>query len=113
MKATRRIVFVLACLVLIAGVPAQAKPNVLFCLTDDLGYGDVGCYGAEGQDTPAIDQLAKSSKKCQEPDLVAEEIGTDSRIWFLTPFCLRIDEVAIFNYGLDKETIQQLDETED
>ncbi|MGB0414981.1 MAG: sulfatase-like hydrolase/transferase, partial [Coraliomargarita sp.] len=33
--------------------------NVLFYLTDDLGYGDVGCYGAEGQYTPAIDQLAK------------------------------------------------------
>ncbi|MGB0258763.1 MAG: sulfatase-like hydrolase/transferase, partial [Coraliomargarita sp.] len=40
-------------------VQAERKPNVLFYLTDDLGYGDVGCYGAEGQYTPAIDQLAK------------------------------------------------------
>ena len=38
---------------------AERKPNVLFYLTDDLGDGDVGCYGAEGQDTPAIDQLAR------------------------------------------------------
>ena len=39
--------------------PAAEKPNILFYLTDDLGYGDVSCYGAEGQSTPAIDQLAK------------------------------------------------------
>lgn len=43
----------------VQSVQAERKPNVLFYLTDDLGYGDVGCYGAEGQYTPAIDQLAK------------------------------------------------------
>ena len=42
---------------------AERKPNILFYLTDDLGYGDIGCYGAEGQYTPAIDQLAKEGTK--------------------------------------------------
>ena len=47
----------------VTSVQAESKPNVLFYLTDDLGYGDVGCYGAEGQNTPAIDQLAKEGTR--------------------------------------------------
>lgn len=38
---------------------AQQKPNVIFFLVDDLGQRDVGCYGSEFYETPAIDQLAK------------------------------------------------------
>lgn len=38
---------------------AQKKPNVIFILTDDLGYGDLSCYGATKISTPNIDKLAK------------------------------------------------------
>jgi arylsulfatase A len=39
---------------------AAAKPNILFILADDLGYGDVGCYNAQSKvPTPHLDQLAK------------------------------------------------------
>ncbi|MFT5633191.1 MAG: arylsulfatase A [Rubritalea sp.] len=34
------------------------KPNVIFILADDLGYGDMSCYGATHFKTPACDQLA-------------------------------------------------------
>lgn len=34
-------------------------PNVVFFLVDDLGQRDVGCYGSQFYETPAIDQLAK------------------------------------------------------
>jgi arylsulfatase A-like enzyme len=39
--------------------PAQGrKPNIVFILADDLGYGDLGCYGQKRLDTSNIDRLA-------------------------------------------------------
>ncbi|HEY1084749.1 MAG TPA: sulfatase-like hydrolase/transferase, partial [Prosthecobacter sp.] len=47
---------------LAAGLSAAAaegtKPNIVFILADDVGYGDLGCYGAKLVKTPALDRLA-------------------------------------------------------
>ena len=36
------------------------RPNIVLIMADDLGYGDLGCYGSTEQSTPHIDQLANT-----------------------------------------------------
>jgi arylsulfatase A len=42
---------------------AQKKPSIIFIFADDLGYGDIGCYGQQKIETPNIDKLAASGMK--------------------------------------------------
>src|SRR4051812_4700046 len=42
--------------------PAR-KPNIIFFIADDLGYGDVGCFGQKKIHTPNIDRLATEGMK--------------------------------------------------
>lgn len=37
---------------------AQARPNVIVIMVDDMGYGDLGCYGSKKINTPRIDRMA-------------------------------------------------------
>ena len=39
------------------------QPNIIYILADDLGYGEVGCYGQEKIETPHIDRLAAEGMK--------------------------------------------------
>jgi arylsulfatase A-like enzyme len=41
-----------------AGAAAAERPNVVFILADDLGWADLGCYGADLHETPNLDRLA-------------------------------------------------------
>jgi arylsulfatase len=61
------------------------RPNVVFLLADNLGYGDVGCYGAgelRGMPTPNIDRLASEGMKLNQ--FMVEAACTPSRAACLT-----------------------------
>lgn len=45
-------------LALAGGLAAPPRPNVIFILADDLGWGDLGCYGSPDIDTPNLDRMA-------------------------------------------------------
>jgi len=62
---------------------AAGHPNVLVILVDDLGYGDVGAYGATDVSTPHIDALAASGVRCTNGYVTAPICGP-SRAGLLT-----------------------------
>ena len=47
-------------LFLILSCSQEKPPNVIFILTDDQGYGDIGIYGAKDIETPHLDELARN-----------------------------------------------------
>lgn len=42
---------------------SSSKPNIIFIMADDLGYGDLGCFGGEMISTPNVDQLAREGTR--------------------------------------------------
>ncbi|MEJ2051759.1 MAG: sulfatase, partial [Calditrichota bacterium] len=42
---------------------APRDPNIIFIMVDDMGYGDLGCYGNTFHETPNIDRLAQDGMK--------------------------------------------------
>ena len=60
MKPTHLLLAFVPFVVLAAGArAADRKPNIVLILADDLGWGDLGCYGQKKIRTPHLDQLAR------------------------------------------------------
>ena len=56
---------------------APARPNVILIVTDDVGYGDIGSYGAPDAKTPSIDSLARDGVRLT--DFYAAPVCTPTR----------------------------------
>ncbi len=54
-----RNLFIITLLFFSRFVSSQDKPNIVLILADDLGFGDLGCYGAKDLKTPNIDKIAR------------------------------------------------------
>ena len=51
-----------ACVIIANALAAEStktRPNIVLILTDDMGFGDIGCYGGKFAPTPNIDRLAR------------------------------------------------------
>ena len=85
MKTVLSVVCKFLSLLLLAG-PALAEktpPNVVLIFADDLGYGDLGCYGATKINTPNIDKLAAEGRRFTDAHS-ASAVCTPSRYALLT-----------------------------
>src|SRR5438445_5426517 len=74
-------------IIALMGRPAAAaestRPNVVYILTDDQGYGDLGSYGATDIATPNIDRLARDGLRFTS-FYVSQPVCTASRASLLT-----------------------------
>jgi len=59
------------------------KPNIIFILVDDLGYGDLGCYGQKRIKTPRLDRMAAEGLRFTD-HYAGHTVCRPSRLVFLT-----------------------------
>lgn len=75
--------FLLAAIAGAASLPAAAaearKPNIIFILADDLGWGDLGCYGHRLIKSPHLDRLAKQGTLFTQFYMNASVVGIQRR----------------------------------
>lgn len=92
----------------------ESAPNIILLVADDLGYGDLSCYGATRVATPAVDSLARLGVRLTNMHACAST-STPSRYGMLTgeyPFRRRGTDVAAGNAGMiirpDQTTVADL-----
>lgn len=92
----------------------QSFPNIVLINADDLGYGDLGCYGATKIKTPNIDRLAKNGVRFTDAHS-ASAVCSPSRYGLLTgqyPYKINMWGPLGLTYGLtiplDKMTLPKL-----
>src|SRR4051794_38672409 len=62
---------------------ADAPPNVVMIFVDDMGYGDLSCYGSKGPATPNLDRMAKKGVRFTD-FYVAQAVCSASRCALMT-----------------------------
>lgn len=71
-------------LLIFYNVGAQAqRPNIIYIMTDDLGYADLSCYGRKDYQTPNLDKLASQGIKFMNA-YAAAPLCTPTRVAFMT-----------------------------
>lgn len=91
----KKILLVFLAFVFSGYLRSQEKPNILFVYIDDMGYGDLGCYGSTINETPNIDRLAEEGIRFTQfyvnapicsPSRVAVTTGQYPARWGITSF---------------------------
>lgn len=98
----------------VAGVAEEPPPNIILIYADDLGYGDLGSYGARGYQTPNLDRMAAEGIRLTD-FYVATAVCSASRAAILTgvyPNRIGIrgalDHASSFGLNPEEETMAEL-----
>ncbi|MBI1353384.1 MAG: sulfatase-like hydrolase/transferase [Acidobacteria bacterium] len=83
MARLARLLVALCWFVGLGAVSGRSAPNVVILFADDLGYGDIGPYGAEGYSTPNLDRMAAEGIRFTD-FYVPAPVCTPSRAALLT-----------------------------
>jgi len=75
--------------------PLAQPPNIILILADDLGYGDLGCYGSPYIETPHLDRMAREGVRLI--DFYAQPLCGPSRAAILTG-CYPVRNSLMFNH---------------
>ncbi|MFP6901905.1 MAG: sulfatase-like hydrolase/transferase, partial [Opitutales bacterium] len=62
---------------------APSKPNIIYIVSDDLGYGDLGSYGQKQVKTPRLDRMAKEGLRFTD-HYAGHTVCRPARLVFLT-----------------------------
>ncbi len=73
----------LACPFLGAYAQKVSKPNIIYIMCDDMGYGDLGCYGQPYINTPNIDRMAQEGMRFTQA-YAGSPVSAPSRASFMT-----------------------------
>lgn len=65
------------------GASAQQRPNIIYIMCDDMGWGDLGCYGQQYIATPNIDRLASEGVRFTQA-YAGSPVSAPSRATFMT-----------------------------
>ncbi len=101
---------ILSCMAIVtvrcSAIKAQQKTNIILILADDLGYGDLSCYGSVRQQTPNLDKMATEGLMFNQ-FYAGSAVCTPTRVSVMTgKYPLRFNVTKHFN---DEEMFLQAD----
>ena len=78
----RQLIMLSGCLIAISA-SSQTRPNIIYIMCDDMGYGDLGCYGQQFISTPNIDRMASEGMRFTQA-YAGSPVSAPSRACFMT-----------------------------
>lgn len=87
----------------------SSRPNIIFIMADDLGYADLGCYGARSIRTPYLDRLAQQGLRLTDgysnsPVCSATRTGLITGCYQYRFRCGLEEPISLRNFGLPADT---------
>lgn len=83
LKPKLLLAFYILCTFLVNAQQKSSRPNIIYIMTDDMGYADLSCYGRKDYQTPNLDKLCSQGMKFMNA-YAAAPVCTPTRVAFMT-----------------------------